>query len=413
MVLSTLVMISSACGNSASHPAVGAHAQVQQMILTPKATPAPLVQTGDFAKTIQELQNSDVTEVCDVRLYHIQKEISEALDSHKDEIQALNDKPTPPSISDSDRKSIPFGKSTLTALTTVPDKIDSGWKTTTNGWYNIYKAYLEIKDKPIDAKWLSLNSDVRGILFDDQKRLKERGNYGLDKDSGPNIEALLKTVTDCSNDKTCSRINFTDAEKQIVHDNYYYHFFQNLITRENNPSDAHDIIVLFATRLNNDDDAYRFNKTASLSYQRDSSGKNIFTLPFDGTIFDDTQRTILQNEIQDVWKSSDSQVLIKWVQAKSMPELYKLFFDVTSTGDRDKTLQGPDFEVHFYPHSLLKGIAHETGHALGFSDHYYTHWDSTECNYVVQFRDDDIMSNHETGSVTDEDWKELIKNYQK
>ena len=70
-----------------------------------------------------------------------------------------------------------------------------------------------------------------------------------------------------------------------------------------------------------------------------------------------------------------------------------------------------DSKVVLYSDVREKSIAHEFGHVLGLTDHYYSVWRPSRCEYTLQVLDTDIMSNPTTGEVTDVDWASVNEMY--
>ena len=68
-------------------------------------------------------------------------------------------------------------------------------------------------------------------------------------------------------------------------------------------------------------------------------------------------------------------------------------------------------EVHLFPFTSTRAVAHEFGHVLGFKDHYYTMWNSDQCIYKVETNSGDLMSDSSSGSVTATEWSDIKKNY--
>jgi hypothetical protein len=67
--------------------------------------------------------------------------------------------------------------------------------------------------------------------------------------------------------------------------------------------------------------------------------------------------------------------------------------------------------VRLFQDTDVAAIPHEVGHVLGFPDRYYTVWDPHACEYLDEVTGTDLMSDHRTGSVLDEDWNELARAY--
>ncbi|MBC7387182.1 MAG: hypothetical protein H7301_13605 [Cryobacterium sp.] len=116
---------------------------------------------------------------------------------------------------------------------------------------------------------------------------------------------------------------------------------------------------------------------------------------------------LLSSYIQSVWTSGSQSVVVDW--RTTAQDLFSIFASL-SPGQRS-FVNYTDRKVVLSDGLNRKAIAHEIGHVLGFNDNYFEIWDESHCECQHQFREDDIMSNHSSGSVTPEEWGTLTRTY--
>jgi hypothetical protein len=133
------------------------------------------------------------------------------------------------------------------------------------------------------------------------------------------------------------------------------------------------------------------------------TGAHEFTVQLDPGDFRGHEK-ILQNILEEEWRSSGYRVKIAWVDHGA----YKLL----AHRDSSRSFVNHKTRVMDIAHlAWSKTVAHELGHILGFDDHYYNVWNGRNCYYSQQSRLGDLMSNSEHGSITARHWELLDKAY--
>jgi hypothetical protein len=131
-------------------------------------------------------------------------------------------------------------------------------------------------------------------------------------------------------------------------------------------------------------------------------------LPLDPGALSESDREVVKSTIEQVWARVNTKVTVEWKGRSKILDLFTILFHSDLIGESANVNHG-DRSMNLYPLTRVRSIAHEFGHIIGFDDHYYTVWDDRICSYVQESTESDIMSNSQSGVVTDEEWSELLK----
>jgi len=355
--------------------------------------------TGDLARNARELLADPDIESCDKVAAPMMRELTSVLDSKVTEISEFAS--TLPASKN--YKMVPFGNSFLKEPI-KPSEAKDEWTVDSESWTGAYAFYQEIKNEPMNRSWLQLNATVRSILLEDQDRILDGLNLELHHDAGEKIESLKARVDACISDSRCKQPAFTTDDEIFIDSNSFYSFMANRLKKNQDLTS----LKKFQKRLEVDQVrfSFRFNETIKISQE---GSKTIINLPYDGSEFSQEQKDQMAGYIQSMWSSAELGVKIQWQD--SVTGLFKIFFDLKNPGERSYVMFHKK-EVHLFPFTRTRSIAHETGHVLGFLDHYYTIWDPSNCVYNTESNESDVMSDS-NGSVTSDEWKDLKKNYVK
>jgi hypothetical protein len=361
---------------------------------------------GDLSKRLEQLQQSRWSDpVCDRNISAKARELVTLFDKRADEIAkfALT---LPPSKY---MKNIPFGDSQLKEYINLPAPKE-GWQNYNESWEQVYSDYLTIKDQPLNRNWVIVNSELRSIMTNDQMRILAGVNLGLDHASGPKIAAILKRTDECVKQKDCLIPDFSVEENAFVQTNDFYREYLNDYKKGLDSATARSNLDKFLARLKFDNDFYALTPNPSITARKDGSHP-IINLPLDGSVFSEEQRSQLQGYIESAWTHEDFSIKVDW-RTRWQDKIFKIFFEPSQTGSR-AYVSPSKREMHLFPLTATRSVAHETGHVLGFPDHYYTQWSKKDCRYTVETNGKDIMSDSSTGNVTDEEWAALREAYLK
>ena len=375
----------SACGKNSSPAARGVGSE-------------PL--TGSLSENLENNFQSKYLDPCETADQKIKRKITADLDARAAAIEAL-----PKSKFESKNwKVVSLGKTFVREKTNTSHPKAEWDSDDSENWAAIIAAYRTISDQPTDQNWIWLNGAVKSILMDDRNRLVYHANYNLDKDAGPVAEKMSETIAKCNVEPGCELPAFSEAESQLLQGNPIFQEKMTAVTRAKSLRQKKIAMRAFNAQVEEDLGQYRF--TANSGVQRTSA--NEFVLPLDAGFFSDAQAQ-LAGYIESIWNKPNLALKIKWVDSDQTTELYKLFFE-PGEGARSYVRRS-NLSVHLYPYVRSTSIAHEIGHVLGLTDHYYTIWSPKKCGYLVQSLPTDLMSESTTGSVIEDEWKEIEAAY--
>jgi outer membrane lipoprotein-sorting protein len=358
---------------------------------------------GSLDSNLKAIVSSSYAEACDKDHQKIHLEIAQELDQRKEEIILKAKKNRSENLLGNLTIDSQYAGNTNTAIE------KDQWITHKKSWGEIRRMYEIVKGKPTDARWAYLDEYFQAILIDDQNRVEYGANYYLEKDSGPNIEALLQAVEFCHYQSDCTYPEISSLHSFIETQPYYKYFLNQLIDQ---PGLKISTLLNFSTRLRVDYYKYSFQKNDGISRTQE----DVFHLPLDGKSYNG-DLTSLAISFSSYWQEASAQLAnakrpatlnVDWTQIETNPKAFR--FEFSPNQGRAHVLASEKL-IRIFMDQNPKVIAHEIGHVLGFRDSYYTHWNPSTCEYTYQYRNDDIMSNHLTGSVLAHHWEDLRKHY--
>ena len=358
---------------------------------------------GPLTRLVEQLYYSEYAEPCDQKNALKMLEMAKALDHRSQKIKAWAEKLDTP-----DRyKKIKAGPTYFYEITEADEPKD-GWQEVQYGVPTSYAFYQKIKDRQVDENWWILDRRIRGQLYDDRDRIAGGRNYYLDKDSAASLSELKDEIYRCSQHSKClfePEIN----TKYFIESNPIYRSFYKVFSDAEGFEDKREVMDLFQERVQQDYDLrYGFNPNSLETARRTENNQTLYVVKIDAGDFSSATEVLTQ-WIERAWQSDGIQVVLDWVTSASFPSVFSILLQkglgTRSFVDLEKR------EMHLAPGATDRTIVHEFGHVLGFADHYYTVWMPEECSYKDQYNEADIMSLHETGKVTPEEWAILQEQY--
>ncbi|MGE0173379.1 MAG: hypothetical protein AB7T49_11350 [Oligoflexales bacterium] len=353
-----------------------------------EALPASL---GNF---VLELQRSEGANACESTYQEEQTALIQALDERFEDIRQfmLDHPPT-------GFKTVELGALSVQEQLEFEPGEDE-WKSRHIGWQRFIDIWKEIKDTPVDANWVNLNGGVRGILMDDQIRIKDGYNYGITRDQAPYLKGLEETIRDCLVTEGCLTPNFSAAQNKVIAANPMYTDFKNTLTGQS----TGETLTKWVDQITKD--LFRFETRV---YPSATFSGSVLEVPlFSGQLAE--AEGALSEYIESVWKNDDLQVRIKWLD-KKMDNKFTFVLD-NDVGGR-AFVRWSDNSIHVSDGVTSRTFPHEFGHILGLNDQYYTSWDPQKCWYVVEQNAGNIMSTTSSGLATPELFAFLGKTYGK
>ncbi|MBS1958044.1 MAG: hypothetical protein JST80_01100 [Bdellovibrionales bacterium] len=359
--------------------------------------------TGPLSGVVDELSREKRAGKCDSAELDMKMEIVTAVDKKLEELSK-----NPESNKwDESQKAIKFHGGALLSMEMEKLK-KSGYQTYDNSWKELYTYFKKNAANPPKEYWAIVNNYARSLVSDDAKRIGGV-NMGIDENTAPVIIDILTDTQKCAKDLSCVSPNYSKAELDAIAKVPYYTSYLADIHNSAQIGERRDLITGFVDRLQYDQDRYGFGLNDSIK-TRKNNDKIEIELPLIVKGFSTEDRKTLTDLIAR-WTDKNHSTLFRFVdgQDSTAAKFYTLFFD-NIPGKRDFT-NTENREIHMIQYGDTRAFAHEIGHSMGFPDHYYEMWSPEQCTYTYRHNGDDIMSDHATGYVTDDEWKLLDKSY--
>ncbi len=368
-------------------------------------TPGPLLEKLD------KIQNDKTADPCDQAQDSIKRKLVIALDENSAKLEEESRQNNSNSASQSpgnpmEIKTIPFQGSHLLDLPKI-EPGSTGWNTELRGWQSVHDFYKTNVDQPPPQFWTQLNQSIRSLLLEDQIRVLNGTNRGIDHENVVHIPHIKEAVEECIKNSNCTEPRFGGDTALAVKSIPMYRFFDQAIRSfgQNEIESRRDFIGRFKKRLEADlgDHGFRENKRLQVET---SGNQTVLRLAMDPGALGESEQGIMKSIIESIWAKDGVRIELGWQRTQNPFDLFEVFFHADSPGERPYVMPG-NKTMHLFPGTRTRSIAHEFGHVLGFDDHYYTVWDPDRCLYIYETNDSDLMSNSASGEVTPEEWRTL------
>lgn len=359
------------------------------------------VYKGPLYQAYRSIQESKYREACDQKLSGMQSELITALDLKSTDLlkQALKQNNHPENY-------IPFSKG---YLVDNPKKLArKGWQNQSYSWGSAYRYYQNAANRSKPWFWQTLDTYVRSLITDDRKRVVYGYNLALNHEHMEKLLSLKEVAEACKTDTRCSEPNWSDDQRKMISEIPYYTYFQNELDRSRFQRDKRTVIEKFFERIESDYNLHKDEYNGMVTHRK-MDGKHLYSLPMDASSFSEEDRGLLEKTILSVWNHDSNAVSISWAKSSPTFNLFRFLFDLEPNNRSYVSFALK--EIHLFPFTSVRTIAHEFGHVLGFDDHYYTLWDAEKCEYISQYNEEDIMSGSDTGEVTESEWDLLLEQY--
>ena len=273
-----------------------------------------------------------------------------------------------------------------------------GGKSFEYGWHDIASDLRHadsLKHREVFAYWHAMYMNAQMILLDDYNRRMARLSMSLDAKTLPAARSLERALFACLGDESCAALGDTGGGEKL---NPQYQRFYSQLSLATSLQRKRLIMADFAEQVTRDVSSRRFAPNDGLVAMGDT-----WTVPLDAGDFQDDKEA-LAAIIEDIWQSSQVKVKIRWTSSDDEPEAFRF---VAHAYAGRAFVSRWSRTINIFSGDSTKAIGHEFGHVLGLPDHYYTTWNDETCTYRTVLDSEDIMSSHESGSVTPELWREL------
>ena len=328
---------------------------------------ASLVQTLD--KTYVNLEGKNLDSTCDSEYYRgIKYQIAADLDQRAKDIVLANS-----------------GNQITEQV--LPD----GWRSFTRRWSKFYYDYFQAKEKPSsDPAWYHVLKEFQGLLADDQDRIMSWKNPDLGHDLGPFITKLQEMMQDCVAGGDCSDARLSESERfRVNRMEFYGHYTRKIFHGpiENKIPEAKK----FLQRLAVDADYYQ---SRNMGFAVDLNEKTLL-IPIRAPDFSAEELSRFERLTARKWSTDGIKIQLQFVD-RATPGMFEI--RLGPKGGRP-FVAIDQRQMVLPPGSSDQTISHEFGHVLGLPDEYYTRWNRWECEYIYEYDNSNIMSNHHAGGV--------------
>ena len=364
--------------------------------------PHEFTVTGTLSERLAKVIADDYAEPCDL----IDKDRKQTLLAALERAVSAPD-PSPQGRSEIPKDLIPFQGSFLKDTQKSPPT-KSGWEVGTYGWTDALEYYEKRGDSMTREDWMYVNSLVMSVLMEDESRVLNGQNLGFDHLTIQYLPKIHAAVSACLKNEKCLIPEFTPEVALAARGIPIYSYYLQSLESVSQAETARKMVARFEKREASDEKDHQFNLNALL--QKKSMGsETIISLPLDAGDLGEEERKLTEKIIETVWSKPGVKISVTWESRNKIPDLFKIFFDLTGTGKRPFVAYS-NKSLNLFPYSRSRSIAHEFGHVLGFDDHYYTIWNPKVCAYVQESNQEDLMSDSESGEVTPDEWTELLNN---
>ena len=359
---------------------------------------------GTLGEAIKEIQSNKFRSACDKNLDSAKKTlVAKVIEQEKHLAQ------TPPSGTDT-RPTIPFAHSFLLNYpkgTVDPSRIPAdGWEHYRYGWNEVYNFYVNNLGHITPRMWAAINSEVRSLVLEDQKRVVYRANYDFSHEDIEELPAIKKVVDDCATDTHCLTPSFPAQLSESTLTIQLYADYMKVIHAAPTNAEKRDLVKLFSKRLAADGKRFMNTFNSELKLKQDSIGDHL-SIELDATHFTSEDQKLIKSTIESVWKTERKDITVDFLSKAFNSKLFEVLFHMNRPGERDY-VDSVDKTINLFPQSYKREISHEFGHVMGLTDHYYVKWDESKCEYDQQSNPADLMSDSESGDPLEADWKALI-----
>ncbi|RYG56404.1 hypothetical protein EON80_29400 [bacterium] len=272
-----------------------------------------------------------------------------------------------------------------------------------SSWAEMIEYYQQIKDQPVNKKWVYLDGWVRGYLTNDLNRLVKLYNYEIEPEDFETMKAFQATLEACVADTTCLDPVLTSELRSFAERKSTYAPYLNLIRSNSLPADKRAYVQKLVGRLGFDLMTFEFYRNGTVVQV--APGK--FEVPMSLGPYADAGSE-LSSYFDREWIGDTHSLRVVWEDPSKYPNIFRLF---KQEGMGRAFVRQGAREMHLADGTLTRAVAHEFGHVVGFPDEYFTIWNSSNCTYTYRTNSESIMGDSEDGIVLPRHWAELEKQY--
>lgn len=371
---------------------------------SPSETRPPTVP-GLLRQAITELHASPQLQdwSCDLSLRSIREELASALDARSDLFltAVTSEASAAPGFELRD-----VGPFSMQVRTREKRREADRWEIWPSSWSGIYADYQWLKEHSPDdsAQWASILRRVQFILSNDQLRVLDGVNFGLDHLALPHLEEFKQVVDACVGQTSCTQLTLAPELEAWARSVAFYRYYLNLLNRTDSPTARRDLLTTLQGNVARDAQVFAFRVEPAVV----QTEPGVWTLTLDGTGIGAATRQLFNELMVAGWSDESRRVQLAWND--ETPESVFRFIFSSMPGGRPH-VSSRNREVRLFPLFDSDTFQHEMGHVLGFKDRYFTVWHNSSCSYREEYNPADLMSGSDTGLALESHWQELEARY--
>ena len=394
-----LLLFLTGCGSDSPHADGGRGA--------PPAAGGELVsqaQGGNLMGLVRSMATARIWAAdCDNRDQHIREQIAAVLDARRDEMTAYV---AAHAEGASGYRRVLHGPLTIREPLETARPVDRWNDEAQESWPEVLAEYNRVRELPMNSAWVRFNDHARSLISDDESRMLWQLNMQIHREDVPLLLRLERTLSACAAQSDCAAPALASDLISFMHRNEDYASVKSRLDLAADFAERRNIIVSWASWVEADAAFYHF--TPHVAVRRVSQGK--IELHLDPGVLGEAAGRI-KATIEGAWHSRRLGVEVVWRPGGYLSDAQPYLLQFSPEVGSRASVNNSHRIMHVYDDVRLTAFAHEAGHILGFPDHYYTRFESSQCRYYVESNDADLMSSSDTGHVLEADFLELDGQY--
>ena len=231
------------------------------------------------------------------------------------------------------------------------------WRSFFYSWAGSYADFIWIRDSGSPLEWARLLSDVQFLISNDQDRVLNGANFGLDHEAPIHVLELEGLVQTCFDNSMCIQLNLPDSLDTWARTVPYYLYRLDRMSNAVAPAAKREALESLRQRLEWDSRRFRFHSGPSV--RRISRTEWSLTLSGDG--IDSRTRHLMERLFEEAWSDTRRRFRLEWSN-ETLSGLFRFILEPEAGGRA--YVSRIDSLVHLFPRGISDTFQHEMGHVL-------------------------------------------------